>query len=137
MCDYSLDFVASRPAKVGDKLISTQFSGSITRGFSAVGESEVAVCLLPGTEIAFEKKVEYEPRFHLFHPSRKTEGKVAQFRKVNNSHLQTHHDALEFPDGQVVLLTRLLPGQIATVLQLPTSAVKHAHVEKEDSAVAI
>jgi hypothetical protein len=137
MCDYSLDFVASRPAKVGDKLISTQFSGSITRGFSAVGESEVAVCLLPGTELAFEKKVEYEPRFHLFHPSRKTEGRVAQFRKVNNNQHQTHHDALEFPDGQVVLLTRLLPGQVATVLQLPTSAAKHTHVEKEDSAVAI
>ena len=137
MCDYSLDFVASRPAKVGDKLISMQFSGSITRGFCAVGESEVAVCLLPGTELAFEKKVEYEPRFHLFHPSRKTEGKVAQFRKVNNNQLHTHHDALEFPDGQVVLLTRLLPGQVATVLQLPTSAVKHTHVEKEDNAVAI
>jgi hypothetical protein len=137
MCDYSLDFVASRPAKVGDKLISTQFNGSITRGFSAVGESEVAVCLLPGTELAFEKKVEYEPRFHLFHPSRKTDGKVAQFRKVNNNQLQTHHDALEFPDGQVVLLTRLLPGQVATVLQLPTSAAKHAHVETEESAVAI
>lgn len=69
MCDYSLDFVASRQAKVGDKLISTQFSESITRGFTAVGEAGVAVCLLPGTELAFDKKVEYEPRFHLFHQS--------------------------------------------------------------------
>ena len=25
MCDYSLDLVASRPAKVGDKLVSTSF----------------------------------------------------------------------------------------------------------------
>jgi len=137
MCDYSLDFVASRPAKVGDKLISTQFNGSITRGFAAVGESEVAVCLLPGTELAFEKKVEYEPRFHLFHPSRKTDGKVAQFRKVNNNQLQTHHDALEFPDGQIILLTRLRPGQVATVLQLPTLAAKHTHIETEESAVAV
>ena len=137
MCDYSLDFVASRPAKVGDKLISTQFNGSITRGFSAVGESEVAVCLLPGTELGFEKKVEYEPRFHLFHPSRKTDGKVAQFRKVSNNQPQTHHDALEFPDGQVVLLTRLVPGQIATVLQLPTSAAERTHVEAQESAAAI
>jgi hypothetical protein len=137
MCDYSLDFVASRPAQVGDKLISTQFTGSITRGFSAFGEPEVAVCLLPGTELAFEKKVEYEPRFHLFHPSRKTQGKVAQFRKVDSGQLHTHHDALEFPDGQVVLLTRLLPGQIATVLQLPTSAAKQARVEKEDRAIAM
>jgi hypothetical protein len=33
-----------------------------------------------------------------------------------------HHDALEFPDGQVVLLTRLYEGQRATVLQLPITA---------------
>jgi hypothetical protein len=137
MCDYSLEFVASRPAKVGDKLILTQFTGSITRGFSDVGEPEVAVCLLPGTELAFEKKVEYEPRFHLFHPTRKTAGKVAQFRKINSNQPQTHHDALEFPDGQVILLTRLVADQVATVLQLPMSAVEHTHVEKEDDAVAI
>ena len=30
-----------------------------------------------------------------------------------------HHDALEFPDGRNVLLTRLDEGQEATVLQLP------------------
>jgi len=58
MCDYSLHHVASRPAKVGDKLVSTKFTNSITRGFSAVGEPHVAVCLLPGTEIAFAKEVE-------------------------------------------------------------------------------
>ena len=55
MCDYSLHHVASRPAKVGDKLVTTQFNNSITRGFAAVGEANVAVCLLPGTEVAFEK----------------------------------------------------------------------------------
>jgi len=55
MCDYSLHHVASRPAKVGDKLVTTQFNNSITRGFAAVGEPNVAVCLLPGTEVAFEK----------------------------------------------------------------------------------
>jgi len=60
MCDYSLQHVASRPAKVGDKLVSTKFSNSITGGFAAVGEPSVAVCLLPGTEVAFEKEVECE-----------------------------------------------------------------------------
>jgi hypothetical protein len=53
MCDYSLDFVASRPAKVGDKLVTTKFQNSMTRGFAAIGEPNVAVCLLPGTEVAF------------------------------------------------------------------------------------
>ncbi len=50
MCDYSLHLVASRPARVGDKLVSTRFSNSLTRGFAATGEPEVAVCLLPGTD---------------------------------------------------------------------------------------
>jgi hypothetical protein len=49
MCDYSLEYVASRHAKVGDKLVSTHFGNSITRGFAAVGEPVVAVCLVPGT----------------------------------------------------------------------------------------
>jgi hypothetical protein len=57
MCDYSLHLVASRPAKAGDKLETTSFYGTTTRGFAAVGEPNVAVCLLPGTEIAFEQEV--------------------------------------------------------------------------------
>jgi hypothetical protein len=134
MCDYSLDFIASRPAKVGDKLVSTQFLNSITRGFAAVGEPGIAVCLLPGTEIAFEKDVEYEPKFHLFHQSKSIVEKVAQFRRVNPSEPLSHHDALEFPGGQIVLLTRLRPGQVATVLQLPAVPAKHGHLEDESLA---
>ena len=63
MCDYSLHNVASRPAKVGDKLVATDFARTSTRGFSAIGEPAVAVCLLPGTEIAFEEEVYYERAF--------------------------------------------------------------------------
>ena len=33
-----------------------------------------------------------------------------------------HHDALEFPDGKILLLTQLKTGQKATVLQLPAAA---------------
>ena len=33
-----------------------------------------------------------------------------------------HHDALEFPDGKVALVTRLREGQRATVLQMPANA---------------
>jgi hypothetical protein len=135
MCDYSLDFVASRPAKVGEKLVSTHFRNSITRGFAPVGEPGVAVCLLPGTELAFDKDVEYEPQFHFFHQSEKIVGKVAQFRRVNPNQRHAHHDALEFPGGQIVLLTRLRPGQVATVLQLPAPA-KHGHPEEEGSLPA-
>jgi len=120
MCDYSLHHVASRPAKVGDVLVTTKFNDSITRGFSAVGEPGVAVCLLPGTEIAFEKDVEYDHFLALFR-NRKVGATVAQFSKVDQDKEHVHHDALEFPNGKVVLLTQLSEGQRATVLQLPAA----------------
>jgi hypothetical protein len=121
MCDYSLHLVASRPAKAGDKLETTCFYGTTTRGFAAVGEPNVAVCLLPGTEIAFEQEVEYRRGLGFFMTG-KVRAKTARFRQVNNATPTMHHDALEFPDGQTVLLTRLRDGQRATVLQLPAAS---------------
>ena len=138
MCDYSLDLVASRPAKVGDELVTTQFKNSITRGFAAIGEPNVAVCLLPGTEVAFEKEVKYERFFAPFPimKFRRLEKKVAQFRQINVGKPRVHHDALEFPNGETVLLTRLCEGQHATVLQLPASRpVNAAAGQKRDSLV--
>jgi len=123
MCDYSLHHVATRPARIEDKLVVTKFSNSITRGFSAVGEPNVAVCLLPGTEIAFEANVECEPSFGIgILPNKRIGQRLSRFRQINMDNAVTHHDALEFPDGQVVLLTRLCEGQRATVLQLPAAA---------------
>ena len=45
--------------------------------------------------------------------------RVARFRQVNTDNPCTHHDALEFPDGQIVLVSYIRAGQRATVLQLP------------------
>ena len=118
MCDYSLHLVAFRPAKVGDKLVTTKFANSLTRGFSAVGEPNVAVCLRPGTEIAFEADVEYYRTFR-FLPKKLLKENVARFRFIDLGLPQAHHDALEFPNGQIVLLTQLCEGQHTTVLQLP------------------
>jgi hypothetical protein len=120
MCDYSLHLVASRPAKVGDRLVTTDFAKSITRGFAAVGEPEVAVCLLPGTELAFEDDVQYSRTLSFFGKAR-VNHRVARFRQVNMNDPHVHHDALEFPDGQIVKVTRLVAGQTATVLQLPAA----------------
>jgi hypothetical protein len=123
MCDYSLHHVATRPAKIEDKLVVTKFNNSITRGFAGVGEPQVAVCLLPGTEIAFDANVECEPSFGIgILPNKKIGQRLARFRQINMDNAVTHHDALEFPDGQVVLLTRLCEGQRATVLQLPAAS---------------
>jgi hypothetical protein len=126
MCDYSLHLVASRPAQVGDTLVATDFARTITRGFCAVGEPDVAVCLLPGTELAFENPVDYERALSLFGRAR-VEHKVARFRQVNADDPHVHHDALEFPGGLIVLVTRLTPGQRATVLQMPATARTHDH----------
>ena len=118
MCDYSLHHVNSRPAKIGDRLTTRNF-GLGTRGFAASDEKYLAVCLLPGTELSFADEVRRESSLS---PWRETiKYKTAIFRQVNKHNPRTHHDALEFPDGEIVLLTLLKPDQQATVLQLPAS----------------
>jgi hypothetical protein len=120
MCDYSPHNVKSRPAKVGDKLTTLKFYSGTT-GFSAPEEKSVAVCLLPGTELSFANEVR---RSGLWPWNKNiTNHKTAIFRQINQDDPRTHHDALEFPDGRIVLLTFLKEGQQATVLQLPAAAV--------------
>jgi hypothetical protein len=134
MCDYSLENVASRAARIGERLVSTQFVNSLTRGFSAVGEPEVAVCLLPGTELVFDLDVECDHPLGLYE-KRKLRENVARFRQINMQSPYEHHDALEFPSGKVVLLTRLSIGQCATVLQLPAEP-REPEAAHEDNAPA-
>ena len=137
MCDYSLHAVETRPARVGDKLRSTTFANCFTRGFAALGEPNVAVCLRPGTELAFERDVEIDHGFGRLLPSLgfgKIAQHVARFRQLNMDRLDTHHDALEFPDGRCVMVTRLCGGQIATVLQLPASEQSEAQGTLEFAA---
>jgi len=137
MCDYSLHHVATRPAKLEDKLVTTKFTNSITRGFAAVDEPHVAVCLLPGTELAFDENVECEPSFGIgILPNKKIGQRLARFRQINTDNAVTHHDAFEFPDGQVVLLTRLCEGQRATVLQLPAGTRSSPAQEKAAGTAA-
>jgi hypothetical protein len=128
MCDYSLHNVKSRPAKVGDKLTTRQFHTG-TRGFAAPEDVNTAVCVLPGTELAFKKEVRCEPRWLLSWKERTFNHATAIFRQINKDNPCTHHDALEFPDGQIVLLTDLVEGQEATVLQLPAQPAIAAEAE--------
>ena len=121
MCDFSLEAVRSRPAKVGDKLTTHSFNWG-TRGFCAAEDQGMAVCLLPGTELSFAEEI----RQWATAPwsSNVISYRTAIFRQVNKDKAYTHHDALEFPDGKIVLLTTLKPGQHATVLQLPAEPQK-------------
>jgi hypothetical protein len=131
MCDYSLHNVKSRPAKVGDKLTTRGFNMG-TRGFAAQEDARTAVCVLPGTELVFCKPVRYNPRGLFSWKGAVANQAAAIFRQVNKDNPNTHHDALEFPDGQTVLLTDLFEGQEATVLQLPAqcTTVPEAKAQK-------
>jgi hypothetical protein len=116
MCDYSLHAVATRPARVGETLITTTFRGTSTRGFASESDLTVAVCMLPGTELAFEEDVKYDNRWIW---KRATNFRVGKFGMIDPDVPHRHHDAVEFPDGSSVLVTHLSEGQRATVLQLP------------------
>jgi len=120
MCDYSLHSVKSRPAKVSDKLTTHNF-GTGTRGFAASEDMNVAVCVLPGTELSFPEEVKCLPAGLIAWRDKVIEYKTAIFRQINKDKVAAHHDALEFPDGQIVLVTSLSEGQQATVLQLPAA----------------
>jgi hypothetical protein len=97
----------------------------------------VAVCVLPGKELSFASEVTLEHHSlmweHLRFASTITY-KTAIFRQINKGKEIAHHDALEFPNGRVVLLTLLAEGQKATVLQLPVTAVE---IEAPQEAASI
>jgi hypothetical protein len=132
MCDYSLEHVKSRPAKVGDKLTTRGF-GRVTRGFAAPEDESVAVCVLPGTELSFVSEVKRVRSAFVF-SERVISHKTAIFRRVNQQYKWDNHDALEFPDGEIVLLTFLQEGQQATVLQLPAAEKQPASSAENKNA---
>jgi hypothetical protein len=131
MCDYSLLNIRARPARVGDKLTTRDF-GTGTRGFAAAEDNSVAVCVLPGTELGFSSAVTVtEPRFVVGWKAETLSYATAIFRQVNKDIQWTHHDALEFPDGRIALLTQLCSGQEARVLQMPAQPMTVAEEEAQ------
>jgi hypothetical protein len=119
MCDYSLMHVKSRPASVGDKLRTTNF-GTGTRGFAAPSDPSTAVCVLPGTELAFNSEVS------IYGAAAPT------LRQVNRAQPHMHHDALELPDGHTVLLTFLCEDQEATGLRLPAQPTTESEAREQE-----
>jgi hypothetical protein len=131
MCDYSLQHVKSRPAKVGDKLTTHNFNTG-TRGFAAPEDASIAVCVLPGTELAFATEVRCGQNGFSACKVGAVKYTTAIFRKIDKDEPLTHHDALEFPDGQIVRLTDLFEGQEATVLQLPAQPATAAEAKAQE-----
>ena len=117
MCDYSLHVVDSRPAKLGETIVTTEFFGTRTRGFASPSDPRMAVCLHPGTEIAFEKNAFIQGMLCRW----PVKDRLARFRQVDLDKPTQHHDALEFANGRIVLVTDLATGLRASILQLPVS----------------
>ncbi len=134
MCDYSLHAVTSRPAEVGEELVTTTFRGTSTRGFASEKEPGVAVCLLPGTELAFTEDVRYDNRWIW---TRTINSRVGKFGKIDPLVPERHHDAVEFADGSYVLVTQLVEGQRVTVLQLPVTRPIAAPASTEQSTPTV
>lgn len=130
MCDYSLHALASRPAEVGETLITTTFRGTSTRGFASESDPHTAVCMLPGTELAFAENVRYDSRWIW---PKTLDFRVGKFGQIDPGIPDRHHDAVEFPDGTHVLVTQLCEGQRVTVLQLP---VREAAPEETRTDIA-
>jgi hypothetical protein len=115
MCDFSLQHAKSRPAVVADKLVSHNF-GRGTIGFKSVDDpvgDATAVCILPGTELSFDKAIKLRWSYN---EGKSFEGQftTAIFRQRDKDKPNVHHDVLEMPEGQQVLLTHLEEGQTAT-----------------------
>ena len=138
MCDYSLENQISRAAEVGDKLVTSSFPMTPTRGFCGEKEPGVAVCLLPGTELAFDEPVRYNGLWGYVVNYIKArmgysmaDASLARFRQVDLDNPHTHHDAIELADGRIIKLSLLHEGQRARVLQLPA---QHDHVHHHEHA---
>jgi hypothetical protein len=135
MCAYSLHAQKTRDAVLDETLVTYRFS-TMTTGFGpadhnqgkatshlASALNELAVCLRPGTELAFEEPVQsyvegemYNSSIPLKHGPEET---VAVFTQTELTPFR-HHDGLTLADGTFVLLNMLKPGQRARVLQLPS-----------------
>lgn len=149
MCDYSLENVASRPAQAGEQLVTSGFPNTSSKGFAGPSDPNIAVCLLHGTELAFAEDVEVEipasagPLGVMAHMAMrvinninasppKTLGRMATFVQLNKNFANMYHDALQFSDGTEVSLTRLVSGQMATILSLPASQVAPPAMSKRE-----
>ena len=134
MCDYSLQSVKTRNAALHDELVTTNFQTG-TRGFACKDDPSCAVCIQPGTEIAFESPIEFYGLATFFDTLVQNKPHTtAIFRQVNKEMQRVHHDCLEFPDGSHVLLSMLKENQQARILQLP-AAPKNKAEEAEQTRV--
>ena len=69
--------------------------------------------------------------------TRSINSRVGKFGKIDPHVHDRHHDAIEFPDGNYVLVTQLCEGQRVSVLQLPVTEGERAKVTEARPAESI
>ena len=129
MCDFSLQSVRSRPAKVGDKLVTRDF-GTGTRGFADANDLGMAVCLMPGTELAFAVEVACLPAGLLGWKTKTINHQTAIFRQVNKEARRAPRRARVSRWAHRVA-DAVCEGQAASVLQLPAQPRTEAEAREQ------
>jgi hypothetical protein len=120
MCDYSMHAIKNRKAVVGDKIKTSIFNGHSSPGIEscAPGEAMMAICLIPGTGIEFDRPVTYRKNGYAMMVS---DYRTAKYVHIPNA---SYSDHLKFPDGSLILIAYLAPGQTGTVAYVPEEVVK-------------
>ena len=131
MCDYSLMHYKARDAAVDDVLTVHRFP-SASKGFISAGDTETAVCVRPGTEIAFNEDI-VEQKYAYMLDSEPTvhQTRVGRFRQIDTDKTHVHHDAIELVDGKIIKLQDLKEGQNARVLQLPAAPQNETEAKEQ------
>src|SRR5262249_41668275 len=100
-------------------------------------DPNVVVCVRPGTELSFAREVTCQPIGIFGWRDKVIRHKTAIFRQINKEKFAAHHDALEFPDGQIALLNCVIEGQEATVLQFPADPKTGVEAEAQRRAAYV
>jgi hypothetical protein len=121
MCDYSMHAIKNRKAVVGDKVKTSDFMRTSSPGLESLTEPGVAICLIPGTGVEFDEPVQHRDiglNFNTPIPF-----KIGRYvRKAG--HETEFKDAVQFPDGSMVLMAYLVTNQTGTVTYVPEEIVK-------------
>lgn len=109
MCDYSLEMYGSRPAREGEKYVTSRFpSGTI--GIASPGKPTTAVCMQCDTQLLIEDiPVELQTRYGIGSKEHAT------FVRLDSG---SYRDGLKFKNGAEVSLQKLEPGIGVSVVSL-------------------
>ena len=106
-----------------------------THGFASADDHGLAVCVMPGTELAFAAEVACRPLALLAYSRgglRQSTTRRQSFDKSTRTGIGHITMRSNFPDGRTVLLTLLAEGQKATVLQLPAQPTTAAEANAQE-----